>query len=594
MVSYEDLTDQQHAAVDALDRNVVLSAGAGSDKTTTLTTRYLEMIGRSIDDAVDDETADDADNADDDETADDADNADDDETADDDDETAEPLSPRNVLTTTFTERAANELEASVQTAIIEQFADVDQSAFEAWRTVADDLEDGYIHTLYGFCARLLREYGLTTDAVSPGFETLDETEATALINETVEFVLAEHEQSPAVETLAQQFSRPRLHDVVTDLLAERPESTAWARRLADSTRDAYIDFVETKLHPIDPEEAAALLADPAFVESVETLREIVEDPPDISTGGAAWNRVVDLVDLLESSYDDGVASRSKQTTLAEIGVLLTKRGNDERYRSYTGAKTNWDGHPAKAAFDAAIERIVSTVEPERFAVNVDLGVERRSYPLVQALAKVTRLAADKYGERKHDRNVVDFTDLVTNAVELLDAEVRRELREQFEYVMVDESQDTDPRQWDLVELLTTTDGERFDAENVFVVGDVKQSIYRFRNADVTQFTEISETIGTSVGGDQLTTNFRTLPTVLETINELFESVFEVDGLAYEARPQSLEPARSDPANVGSVEYLLTPTNETYRASRFDGEAFGTAEPSDDAELEATALAAKLS
>jgi ATP-dependent helicase/nuclease subunit A len=136
---------------------------------------------------------------------------------------------------------------------------------------------------------------------------------------------------------------------------------------------------------------------------------------------------------------------------------------------------------------------------------------------------------------------------------------------------------------------------------VFVVGDAKQSIYRFRNADVTQFREIAEAVDESAVGheaserDQLSTNFRTLPVVLETINALFDATFVEGGPLYEARPQRLRPHRTDPARIGSVEYLMVPTDAELRASRFEHfPAFAEATPDHDTDLEARALAARLS
>ena len=149
MVSYEDLTDEQQRAVDALDRNVTLTAGAGTGKTTTLTARYLRMIEKSL------------------------------EVATDGGEGSEVLLPENVLTTTFTERAANELEDNVRGEITDRISSLEADEFEDWRTVADELEHGYIHTLHGFCARLLREHALSVDGLDPGFDTLDENETTA-------------------------------------------------------------------------------------------------------------------------------------------------------------------------------------------------------------------------------------------------------------------------------------------------------------------------------------------------------------------------------------------------------------------------------
>jgi len=584
MVSYEDLTDEQQDAVDALDRNVALTAGAGTGKTTTLTARYLRMFEAALADTNPAPGGD-----------------------------ATPLLPENILTTTFTERAANELEASIRAEITDRIANLDVDEFEAWRTIADELEHGYIHTLHGFCSRLLREHALTIDAVDPGFDTLDETETNALIDDTVATVLEEYETHEATRTLARRFSRSQLHDTLCDLLSERPESLEWAARWRDASQAEYLDYVESELHPIDPDEAAARLANEEFVAAAATLTELVENPPDISTDGTTWERAVGVVELLEDGYDDGVPSSSKQSLVAALGMHLTK-GNGEQYAGYTGAKTHWDGHPEKAAFDDAFTTLVETLHPEDFVVSVDLDLEANSWPFVHALAELTDIAAGEYESRKNRQNVVDFTDQISYAVEFLsddaNADIREELREQFAYVMVDEFQDTDPRQWDLVKLLTASDGETFDAENVFVVGDVKQSIYRFRNADVTVFRDTAATLTSNADGDiattdtadrdagpddQLSTNFRTLPVVLETINELFETVFDEDGDPYEAAPQSLTPHRDDPAGVGSVEYLAVPTDDAYRQQRFDHyPAFAAATPEHDAELEAMALAARLS
>ena len=579
MVSYEELTDEQQRAVDALDRNVTLTAGAGTGKTTTLTARYLEMIEQSLVEGTDDGTGE------------------------------GQLLPEQILTTTFTERAANDLEESVRTEITDRIESLDVEEFEAWRTVADELEQGYIHTLHGFCARLLREHALTIDAVDPGFETLDENETTALVHDTVGAVLEDYENHEATRTLARRFSRSQLQDVLTDLLGERPESLEWADRWADATEAEYISFVESALHPIDPADAADRLADPEFVAAAATLREFVANPPDIDTGGQTWQRAEGVVQRLDTGFDDGVPSRAKQSTIAGLSMHLTT-GSGERYAGYTGANSRWGDHPGKAEFDSAFGTLVETLQPEAYAVNVDLEIESNSFPFVKALAELTRIAAGEYDDRKARQNAVDFTDQISHTVDFLqapqNADIRAALREQFEYVMVDEFQDTDPRQWEIIKLLTAGDGETFDARNVFVVGDVKQSIYRFRNADVTQFRETATTLEQVSGNgrptgrgsddeDQLSTNFRTLPTVLESINELFEAIFDEEGAPYEAAPQSLTAARDDPADLGTVEYLAVPTDADLRGHHCDHyAAFATAEPEHDTELEAMALAARLS
>lgn len=581
MVDYEELTEEQQQAADALDRNVTLTAGAGTGKTTTLTARYLRLIERKIDD-------------------------------DDGEDGTEPLLPEEIVTTTFTERAANELKESVRKEITNRISDLDPDEYERWRTVADNLEHGYIHTLHGFCARLLRENAIRVDEVDPGFDTLDENETAALINDTVVTVLEDYDNHDAVRTLARRFDRSDLHAILTDLLRERPESVKWADRWVDSTEDEYLNYVQSHLHPIAPAVAAELLSDEEFIEAVRELDSIIADPPDIDTGGDAWERAEGVLALLEErNYDDGVPSRSKQALLADLCDHLTTSDGDA-YSSYTGASSRWgNAESEKERFDRAIETVVEVISPEEHLLDNSFEVDANSFPFVQALAELTLIAAEEYEDRKDQQNVVDFTDQIQYAVSFLaddiNADVRDELREQFVYVMVDEFQDTDPRQWELIKLLTSEDPDVYDARNVFVVGDVKQSIYRFRNADVTQFQETARTLEATTDSHlnndesnrddddaQLSINFRTLPTVLTFINELFDEIFVVDGEPYEAEPQPLTAFRDDPADLGSVEYLAVPSDPDLRDTRFDHyPKFATARPEHDAELEAKALAARL-
>lgn len=575
MVDFEQLTDEQQVAADTLNRNVTLTAGAGTGKTTTLTARYMRMLGRGLaDDAPSDEDA--------------------------------PLLPEEILTTTFTERAANELKASVREAITERVAEADAETYAQWREVADGLEEGYIHTLHGFCARLLREHAISVDTVDPGFDTLDERETTALLDDTIATLLETHDDHAAIRTLARRFDRSALHDILTDLLTERPGSIRWAERWADATREEYLDFVNDELHPVPPSVAVTRLGDPDVAAAVDVLREIMEAPPAaLDTGGQAWTRAEGVVDQLDGvSLTDNEPTTDKRDRFVALCDHLTT-GSGDRYASYTGAKGRWSGaETEKALFDDAMAAIVEGLKPECHLVDASIAVDANSFPFVQALARLTLLAHEAFTDRKQQRSVVDFTDQIEFALEFLKNapdRLRADLREQFAYVMVDEFQDTDPRQWELISYLTAEDPETFDARNVFVVGDTKQSIYRFRNADVTQFADTERTLVSANPGetiatddDQLSTNFRTLPGVLEPINELFDAVFEEDPSApdYEARPQQLSAYRGDRESLASTEYLAVPTDTDYRAQRFDG-PFADARPKDDAELEGMALAARL-
>jgi ATP-dependent exoDNAse (exonuclease V) beta subunit len=111
-----ELTDEQRDAL-VLDRNVTITAGAGTGKTTTLTNRYLEFLRANPD-----------------------------------------ATPKNVVTITFTRKAAAELETRVREEVYDELQAADSAdEYARWRAVLDELDDGYTHTIHAFCARLLRE-----------------------------------------------------------------------------------------------------------------------------------------------------------------------------------------------------------------------------------------------------------------------------------------------------------------------------------------------------------------------------------------------------------------------------------------------------
>jgi ATP-dependent helicase/nuclease subunit A len=235
------------------------------------------------------------------------------------------------------------------------------------------------------------------------------------------------------------------------------------------------------------------------------------------------------------------------------------------------------------------------------------ALEESSYDYVEAFADVAERSFRRFAAEKRDRGVVDFSDLVLlteHFLTSLDADERASVgffpedgtadRATNSYVMVDEFQDTNAVQWSVVKALTSADPEDPDATNVFLVGDDKQSIYRFRGADVSVFAAAKRQLRTAnerAGVDEdtapLRTNFRTLPEPLCAINGLFDRVFPRTGAtpdgaddpwyavedgrpaAFEARSEPLVPARENRTGDGRsidpvVEYVPAPVDADLR------------------------------
>ncbi|WP_049893917.1 exodeoxyribonuclease V subunit beta [Salinarchaeum sp. Harcht-Bsk1] len=288
----------------------------------------------------------------------------------------------------------------------------------------------------------------------------------------------------------------------------------------------------------------------------------------------------------------------------------------DRHGDWAGANGN--------RYEAATTELVDAFSVEEWAIPDRLGVDRNAGEYYVALASLFQDLHDAYEERKRRENVLDFADLIDGAIELLQSspDVREDLRETFDHVMLDEVQDTDPRQWELVELLTSLDDE-YDRLNVFVVGDEKQSIFRFRGADVTQYRAermrlagANERAGTppldsvyeNAGERDLSVNFRSLPSVLEPINGLFDEVFgsvpeihrdappgiDGDATEFEPDPQALQPDRSDHDGVGTeTTFVAVPEEEEVREGVLDAEHPLRDLPDDSVELDARALAGEV-
>ena len=298
---------------------------------------------------------------------------------------------------------------------------------------------------------------------------------------------------------------------------------------------------------------------------------------------------------------------------------------------YNGSWDSWayDRHGDWAdangqRYEAATTALVDALPVEEWAIPDRLGVDRNAGAYYVALALLFRDLHEAYEERKRREQVLDFTDLIDGAIELLRAspDVREDLRGSFDYVMLDEVQDTDPRQWEFVELLTSLEDE-YDRLNVFVVGDEKQSIFRFRGADVTQYraererldgandraeTPPLESVYENADERDLSVNFRSLPSIIEPINGIFDEVFGnvpevhrdappgIDGAAtgFEPDPQALRADRSDPDDVGTeTTFVVVPEEETVREQALDADHPLRELPNDSAELDARALASEV-
>jgi len=533
-------TPEQQEALH-LNQNVAITAGAGTGKTTTLTLRYIEML-----------------------------------------ETETDVGPENIATITFTNDAANEMKERIREEVADRLGQAPKSEefdYERWRGIKDNLENGYIHTIHGFCSRLLREY-VVEAPVQPEFDTLDETDAKVLMQEVVrETIETQWETNEDIRRPARLWNRDSLEGVLVGLLERRPMSTQWATRWKDATVDKYLDHIWSTLYPIEQEAAKDLLTKNSVQDALYTICDLHDEGFDIDPDDKGMQFMTKITRVVRDTgiHTGDAKGYDWQRALDTLCNHLTS-GSGERYTGrqrfrYKGSQSNWSAYEEEQKrLDKAVSALLEGINPEERDFIGNLDTEWNSSHYVLSLARLYCTVLKEYKQTKADQNALDYHDLIQTTIEFLEANdpICEKVQSQFEYVMVDEMQDTDLLQWDLIKLIAAGDTEDFDAQNVFLVGDEKQSIYRFRGADVTTFGSARKDLDEANPDDAETTkqlrgNFRTIEETREFLNTLFDEVFkpmEDEYRDYEAEPQTLTDERREGREVsGSVEYLLVPDEE---------------------------------
>jgi ATP-dependent exoDNAse (exonuclease V) beta subunit len=408
-----------------------------------------------------------------------------------------------MVAVTFTEAAAGELKLRLRTAIEAQ-RETDATppkARELLTKALPQLEEARIGTIHAFCADLLRERPVEAE-VDPLFQVAPNDVAGPLLDRAFDrwFERTLAEPGEAVRRLLRrkggdETPRARLRGAARELVERRDFPTSW-RRAPGFVREAAMDALLNEMRALG---VAAAAGDPDdyFTRSLVEIRRFVDD--------------VARREAVRGRDHDGLEAQ------------LTDFLRDKHWR-WTGFKRSRKDFP-KAELLERRDRLREQLETFVAAAGADLAPKLRDelWPVV-----------DLYGRLKERAGCLDFLDLLLKARDLVrdNPDVRRELQERYTHVFVDEFQDTDPLQAEILLLLTADDpGERDwrrvrpRAGKLFLVGDPKQSLYRFRRADVALYEAVKRQI-IDTGGVlvDLTVSFRAVPDIQLAVNAAFSAV----------------------------------------------------------------------
>ncbi|CAM4179071.1 UvrD-helicase domain-containing protein [Paenibacillus alkaliterrae] len=437
---------------------------------------------------------------------------------------------RNIAAITFTNKAAAELMSRFRLRLEQEFSKADagperENLEEAMRQVPEC----FIGTIHAFCGRLLRERPIEA-GLDPAFREMDDLEDTELRDRCWDEYLDELRIRGEVSSM-NELSSLQIH--VEDL------RTVYNRVSEYEDVEIYTEQVER----------------PDFDRLRNALFPILEDAAvyiPTSEPEKGWD---DLQKIIRTAQRH---MRSKNMA-DDMNVLIMAKLFD---RSLGVTQNRWtDPKMAKQIKEQFNEWQTSVLRP--------FLQDWREFLHPKLIAFV--LPAVRFCRQKRmEAGKLNFQDLLMKAAELLRTypEVRRYFVRRYSRLFVDEFQDTDPIQAEMMMLLTGADESESDWRkqlprpgSLFVVGDPKQSIYRFRRADISTYNFVKKRISECGAVLQLTRNFRSVKSIGDFVNYAFESKFAMPGVVsdYQAPFVHMMTQQPNPGGKASLHGVYTQT-----------------------------------
>lgn len=485
-------TAEQILAIYSSGQNILVSASAGSGKTFVMAERILDQLARGVE-------------------------------------------IRQLFISTFTVKAATELKERLEKKISQQIQETQDLELKKHlgRQLAD-LPNAAIGTMDSFTQKFLTKHGYLLD-IAPNFRILEnESEQLLLKNDVFRQVFENHYQSKEQEQfskIVKNFAgkskdarglRKQVY-MICDFLQSTSNPQAWLEESflngfekADFTvaKEKLAEEIKERLWDLESffryhlENDAKEFGKAAYLESVQQ----VLDEIGALTTESNFNQCQEVLDRIVNNIGNGLVNRNRNADLK----ILREAYNEER----------------KAKF-----KKLNSLQNEITLLKFQEDYHQESWDLAKTFQVFMRDFVDAYRQRKREENAFEFADISHYTIEILEnfPQVRQEYQERFHEVMVDEYQDTNHIQERMLELLS-------NGHNRFMVGDIKQSIYRFRQADPQIFNEKFHSFAQDGKEGQLILlkeNFRSSSEVLDATNDVFKHLMdeEVGEISYDGMHQ---------------------------------------------------------
>lgn len=520
-------TREQQQVISLGERNILVSAAAGSGKTAVLVERIITMLTRPVN----------------------------------------PVDVDRLLIVTFTEAAAAEMKERIRRAVEERVEKEPEN--EHLKRQATLIHSAQITTIHSFCLSVIREHFHTID-LDPAFRIGEDGELKLLRQDVLEEVLEQYYQEGEEDflNLVEGYGGSRddrnLEELVLRLYEfgrSYPQPGKWLESCVRAYQTESIEELNDTVY---------------YRHARENVRKYLEGAKDFLEQGLCICSEPDGPYMYE-----GMLSQD----LKLLEEIQGRQGYTECYQAFHGVK--WARLASNRDKQVSVEKAeqvkrirdevkdtVKDIKELYFAqpgeeVLADLKVCR---PFMEILVRLTKDFSAAFEEKKRSRNMIDFDDMQQYALqiltreeegELVPSEVAKEYQEQFAEVMIDEYQDSNLIQ---ETILDSVSGVHRGNYNIFMVGDVKQSIYRFRLSKPELFMDKYERYTLENGRQQridLHKNFRSRGQVLESVNYIFRQIMTkaLGGVEYDDEAALYEGAVYEEASGNETELLLVDTED---------------------------------
>ncbi|MEG1581821.1 MAG: UvrD-helicase domain-containing protein [Clostridia bacterium] len=465
----EVLEGVQKEAIECRNKNLLISASAGCGKTYVMTKRIVDICVK------------------------------------------ERVPITSFLVVTFTKAAALEMKNK----IIDEFSKLEEKDefIKEQISLTGGMAD--VSTLHGFCAKLLKQY-FYAQGLDPAFVVLDEEDSNRLIEKSLKMLFDKHMQDYDKEflLLADILSSSRNEDKLKgtilklfNFLQVKTQPDIWFNNMLENS---YNENLEKNC-------SAKFVLD-TFVKEAEQLKERAMSLDSNASGeenlSIVTGELVSSLDKLSkiTSYENLYLSLENMDRISNL-----KHVSDEKYEWLKDEISSF-----KTVYSKFISKWKDNLDNNEVTISKLLTTKQR----VKLIYSLTMEFAEIYQRQKKEKSVLDFADLEKYTVKLLEIEsVRNDIKDKYRYIFVDEYQDTSEVQEFIISQIKGID-------NLFMVGDIKQSIYRFRYCEPDIFLNKFDSFNSELNPHNklllLNNNFRSDKNILNFVNLIFDGLMTTD------------------------------------------------------------------